>query len=186
MILYLCMAREDPNRWLEIVGGALALASVSAGPAAYSLTPLGTVTGTIATAGPLPGGPTTGDGNAKVSQELVNYLERRQGSARYLVAVNGSVSAAPFILQSGKPVIAMGGFTEDDPVPTVAEFKALVARGEVHDVYISTGGGAPRGTSSAAVDSWVKENGVVVPSSSYGGASQGMTLYDLSNTPPAH
>ena len=185
IILCLCLSSEKPNRWLKIIGGALALASVLAGPAAYSLTTLETVTGAIAIAGPLLGGPTSGDGNARVSQELVNYLERHQGSAKYLVAVNGSVSVAPFILQSGKPVIAMGGFTEADPVPTVTEFKALVTGGKVHDAYISTGGGALRGTSTAAVDTWVEENGVVVPSSAYGGAGSGMTLYDISDPRPA-
>ncbi len=66
------------------------------------------------------------------------------------MAVNGSQSAAPFILESGKAVIAMGGFTGSDPAPTLSEFKHLVATGKVHEVYISgtmggAGGGAPGG-----------------------------------------
>ena len=58
---------------------------------------------------------------------LVQYLEQHQGSATYLVAVNGSQSAGPFILESGKAVIAMGGFGGSDPAPTLSEFKQLVA-----------------------------------------------------------
>ena len=71
----------------------------------------------------------------------MRYLERHQGSAEYLVAVNGSQTAAPFILESGKAVIAMGGFTGTDPTPTLSEFEHLVATGKVHYVYVSSGGG---------------------------------------------
>ena len=83
----------------------------------------------------------------------MRYLERHQGSAAYLVAVNGSQTAAPFILESGKAVIAMGGFGGTDPAPTLSEFEHLVATGKVHYVYVSsgagTGGGGAR-TASAA------------------------------------
>jgi 4-amino-4-deoxy-L-arabinose transferase-like glycosyltransferase len=79
---------------------------------------------------------------------LVRYLEKHQGSATYLVAVNGSQSAAPFILESGKAVIAMGGFGGSDPAPTLSEFKHLVATGKVHYVYVSGGIGAGAGGGS--------------------------------------
>ncbi len=177
-ILWLSMTRLIRSPWLGLGAGALAAASVLAGPAAYSVTTLGSVTGTLATAGPLSG---TGGGNAKVSQRLVDYLERHQGSAAYLVAVNGSITAAPFILQSGKPVMAMGGFTDTDPAPTVTQFERLVATGRVHEVYI------PKGTvtfnsgmtSTEAVDAWVEKHGTVVATAAYGGEGHAMTLYDV-------
>ena len=75
----------------------------------------------------------------------MKYLEQHQGSATYLVAVNGSQSAAPFILESGKAVIAMGGFGGSDPAPTLSEFKHLVATGKVHYVYVSGGTGSAAG-----------------------------------------
>lgn len=75
----------------------------------------------------------------------MKYLEKHQGSATYLVAVNGSQSAAPFILESGKAVIAMGGFGGSDPAPTLNEFKHMVATGEVHYVYVSGGTGSTAG-----------------------------------------
>ena len=78
----------------------------------------------------------------------MRYLERHQGSAEYLVAVNGSQTAAPFILESGKAVIAMGGFGGTDPAPTLSEFEHLVATGKVHYVYVSSGGAG--GTPGAA------------------------------------
>jgi 4-amino-4-deoxy-L-arabinose transferase-like glycosyltransferase len=131
----------------------------------------------------------------------VRYLEQHQGSATYLVAVNGSQTAAPFILDSGKAVIAMGGFTGTDPTPTLSEFEHLVATGEVHYVYVSSGTGGGGGTPGAgggtlpggthgggqtenttsAVDSWVQKHGTVVSSSAYGGSSGGGTLYYVSS-----
>jgi 4-amino-4-deoxy-L-arabinose transferase-like glycosyltransferase len=180
-ILWLCMTRLIRSRWLALGAGALAAASVLAGPAAFSVTTLGSVTGTLATAGPLSG---TGGGNAKVSQRLVEYLERHQGSAAYLVAVNGSITAAPFILQSGKPVMAMGGFTDTDPAPTVTEFERLVATGRVHEVYIPKGtiNFGSTMTSTEAVDAWVEKHGTVVATAAYGGEGRGMTLYDVTSS----
>jgi 4-amino-4-deoxy-L-arabinose transferase-like glycosyltransferase len=92
--------------------------------------------------GARPGAAVGGGGGAStVNTALVRYLERHQGSATYLVAVDGSQAAAPFILESGKPVIAMGGFGGTDPAPTLSEFEHLVATGKVHYVSVSSGGG---------------------------------------------
>jgi 4-amino-4-deoxy-L-arabinose transferase-like glycosyltransferase len=200
LVLFLCMVRPKGTRWFALVAGTIAAASVLAGPAAYSLTTLGTTTSAIATAGPAsgasglgggagpgggggPGGtgssgaPTTartgvgvgagglagagagggaggGGGASTVNESLVRYLEKHQGSTTYLVAVNGSQSAAPFILESAKAVIAMGGFGGSDPAPTLSEFMHLVATGKVHYVYVSggtgtTGGGGGSGFGTA-------------------------------------
>jgi hypothetical protein len=258
LVLFLCLARPRVPRWFAIAAGSVAAVSLLAGPAAYSLTTLGTTTNGIATAGPsssaggiggggpggqgggpgggssasgapahartggFPGGGTGaggaptgahtgaraaaaggGGGASTANTALVRYLERHQGSAEYLVAVNGSQSAAPFILESGKAVIAMGGFTGTDPTPTLSEFEHLVVTGKVHYVYVSTGGrggggtpgasgggtspGATRGggqtaSTTSAVDSWVEKHGTVVSSSAYGGSSGGGTLYYVSSS----
>jgi 4-amino-4-deoxy-L-arabinose transferase-like glycosyltransferase len=197
LVLFLCLARPQVPRWFAVAAGAVAAASLLAGPAAYSLTTLGTTTNGIATAGPtsagggmgsggggpggrsgssgaptgartggFPGGGTGtagaptgahtgagataaagGGGASTANTALVRYLERHQGSAEYLVAVNGSQAAAPFILESGKAVIAMGGFTGTDPTPTLSEFEHLVSTGKVHYVYVSSGGGGGGGAS---------------------------------------
>jgi len=102
--------------------------------------------------------PGTGFGAVEdVSPPLVTYLTSHQGHAKYLLAVDGSDAAAGFILATGKPVIAMGGFLGTDPAPTLEEFKRLVAAGEVHYVLVDSGpaagtppsisgiGGAPSG-----------------------------------------
>ena len=234
LVLFLCLARPRAPRWVAVVAGTLAAASLLAGPAAYSLTTLGTTTNGIATAGPAssvggpgagagsaPGGPGVGTGASgapagtrtggppgggsgtaggppaaararaavagagggggasTADESLVRYLERHQGSSEYLVAVDGSQSAAPFILASGKAVIAMGGFAGTDPAPTLSEFEHLVATDKVHYVYVSSGGGAggPAGAGAggqtasmtSAGGSWVEKHGTVVSSSACGG-----------------
>jgi 4-amino-4-deoxy-L-arabinose transferase-like glycosyltransferase len=182
-MLFLALCRRVRARWIGVAAGTLAAASVLAGPAAYSLTTLGTVIGTIATAGPLSGtGPAGGGANGRVNQQLVDYLERHQGSATFLVAVNGSVTAAPFILQSGKPAIAIGGFTDTDPAPTVAEFELLVASGKVHSVYIPRGAGSAAGTNETnLVDAWAVHHGTIVNAAAYGQKGHTMVLYDVTN-----
>ena len=82
-------------------------------------------------------------GEASVDKGLVSFLTAHVGSAKYLVAVSGSMTAAPFIIATGKPVVAMGGFIGSDPAPTLSQFKHLVAIGQVH--YVLVGGGGPGG-----------------------------------------
>jgi 4-amino-4-deoxy-L-arabinose transferase-like glycosyltransferase len=182
LVLFLSMTRRPRVRWLAAVAGVVAAASVLAGPAAYSLTTLGIVPGIVARAGPTSG--SGWDGKVTVSQKLIDYLERHQGSATYLVAVNGSDTGASFILRTGRPVIAMGGFTGSDPAPTLGEFEHFVVTGRVRFVYLPWGIGSPGGRETAAgsVAAWVEQHGTVVPSAAYGGGSADRTLYDVSSS----
>jgi 4-amino-4-deoxy-L-arabinose transferase-like glycosyltransferase len=110
-----------------------------------------------------------------VNKALVTFLEKHQGSARYLVAVDGSMTSAPIIIDTGKAVMTMGGFNGSDPYPSLSKFEKLVATGQVHYVLVGSqlaGGPGPTGTSNiTAIDRWVQEHGTVVPASSYGGGS---------------
>jgi 4-amino-4-deoxy-L-arabinose transferase-like glycosyltransferase len=129
------------------------------------------------------GPPSGGGGGQTVSHALLTYLEAHQGSAEYLVAVEGSQTAAPYILETGRPVIAMGGFGGTDPAPTLTQFEALVRTGKVHFVYLGGSGGAggPGGRSSttSSIEQWLTEHGTVVEASAYGGSTGG-TLYEVS------
>ena len=147
-------------RWLAVGAAIVAAVTVLAGPAAYTITSIGnSYSGATPTAGPTTSGGMggfggaggggfgralglgqSGGGSASTTETAVDkFLVAHRGSAEYIVAVSGSQSAAPIILATGKPVIAMGGFTGTDPAPTLAQFKKLVAEGKVH--YVMTGGG---------------------------------------------
>ena len=80
-------------------------------------------------------------------------------TTRWAAATDGSQSAASLELATGgKAVMAIGGFTGSDPAPTLAQFKAYVAAGDI-TYYIAGGqGGGPGGGSGTAsqITSWVE------------------------------
>jgi 4-amino-4-deoxy-L-arabinose transferase-like glycosyltransferase len=126
----------------------------------------------------------------------------RATTARWALAVVGAPGAAAAELASGKAVMAIGGFMGSDPSPTLAQFQAYVANGEVR--YFSGAGrggmrsggphgfpgggsggrrggvpgfGGPGGAGggsgeSAAITQWVAQNFRTVDVG-------GVTLYDL-------
>jgi 4-amino-4-deoxy-L-arabinose transferase-like glycosyltransferase len=101
------------------------------------------------------GGPGGLGGNTQVSSALAKLLEQGASSYKWVAATEGSEEAAPLQLATGDPVMAIGGFNGTDPWPTLAVFKELVAKHEVH-YYVGQGrqsfGG---GQGSSAIASWV-------------------------------
>ncbi|GIE15745.1 ArnT family glycosyltransferase [Paractinoplanes ferrugineus] len=114
---------------------------------------------------------TGGFGGGQVSSEVVALLKATNN--RWAAATNGSMQAAPLQLGSGKPVMAIGGFTGSDPSPTLAQFQAYVKAGEVR-YYIGGGfGGRGRGSGDGqSISQWVADN---YTSTTVGGS----TVYDL-------
>jgi 4-amino-4-deoxy-L-arabinose transferase-like glycosyltransferase len=149
---------------LAAVAGVIA---VAAGPAAYSAANLGhALNGNNVIAGPasasaagMPGG----GGQGAVSDELIAYLQAHRGSAKYLVAASGSQTTAPIIVRTGAAVVTIGGFSGNDPAPTVAQLAAMVAAGELKYVLIGGDRGGPGG-GSQALTTWVKAHGTPVTS----------------------
>ena len=102
-----------------------------------------------------------GGGGASLTDEAIAYLQAHQGSAKYLLAANGSQTTASVIIATGEPVVTIGGFSGSDPAPTLAQFKSMVASGELEYVLVSGSGGGPGGGSSEITD-WVEANGTAV------------------------
>lgn len=74
---------------------------------------------------------------AQVDPQLVRYLEANRGQARYLVATSTSLAAAPFIVQSGLPVMPLGGFNGNDQIFTVDQLESLIRQGQVRYFWLS-------------------------------------------------
>jgi hypothetical protein len=70
---------------------------------------------------------------------LTTLLEQDSGLHRWAAATVGSSTAAALQLASGQSVMAIGGFNGGDPAPTLAQFTARVAAGDIH--YFIVGGG---------------------------------------------
>ncbi|MCI4660107.1 glycosyltransferase family 39 protein [Cryobacterium zhongshanensis] len=133
-------------------------------------------TDTAANAGDSGSAPTGSGSDSATSSELSALLTT--STARWAAAVDGSQSAATLELSTGVAVMAIGGWSSD-PTPTLAEFQAYVAAGDV-DYYISgsQGGGMGSGDGTAtAIATWVA---ATYTATTVGGS----TVYDLS-TPAA-
>jgi 4-amino-4-deoxy-L-arabinose transferase-like glycosyltransferase len=95
------------------------------------------------------------------SAAMTALLEADASSYRWVAATVGAQNAAGYQLASGKSVMPIGGFNGSDPSPTLAQFKAWVAAGEIH-YFIgsgSIGGGGRQGgigsNTASAIASWV-------------------------------
>jgi 4-amino-4-deoxy-L-arabinose transferase-like glycosyltransferase len=114
------------------------------------------------------------------SAAMTKLLKANASSYRWVAAAVGSQNASGYQLASGYSVMPIGGFNGSDPTPTLAQFKAWVAAGEIH-YFIGSGGvtgdgqGGPGGSStgsSSAIASWV--------SSTFTAQTvDGVTVYDL-------
>ncbi len=74
------------------------------------------------------------------SAALTTLLQTDASSYTWVAAAVGSNNASGYQLASEQPVMAIGGFNGSDPSPTLAQFKAYVANGQIH-YFIASGGG---------------------------------------------
>ncbi len=197
--LLIALAVAGLGRLPQRLAGGLATAALLvslAGPTAYAVETTATPhTGSIPSAGPAtagafggggrPGGgmPQGGGGaggllNGSESTDTITaLLQADADDYTWVAAAVGSNSASGYQLASEEPVMAIGGFNGSDPSPTLADFQACVAAGDIH-YFIASGGGGfggnQMGGSSASSDiaAWVEENFTAT-------TVDGVTLYDL-------
>jgi 4-amino-4-deoxy-L-arabinose transferase-like glycosyltransferase len=125
-----------------------------------------------------PAGAGAGFGQAsQLSSSVITYLEQHQGSAKYLLAANSSKITAPIIIETGRAVVTIGGFSGSDPAPTVSQLASMVAAGQLKYVLVSSGGpgGRSGGGTASSIDTWVKAHGTAVT----GLTVSGGTLYKV-------
>ncbi|MDD7942541.1 glycosyltransferase family 39 protein [Actinomycetospora lutea] len=127
--------------------------------------------------GGAPGG--GGPGEARTSAELTALLT--SAGTRWSAATVSAQSASGLELASGTAVMAIGGFTGSDAAPSLAQFQAFVAAGDIHWFVASggpgvgPGGGAGDGVGTQ-ITAWVAAH---YTATTVGGT----TVYDL--TQPA-
>jgi 4-amino-4-deoxy-L-arabinose transferase-like glycosyltransferase len=104
-----------------------------------------------------PGG--RGPGGVDSDNAALAALVKRADN-RWAAATVGSFTAGSLELKTGASVMAIGGFTGSDNSPTLAQFQAYVADGQVR--YFIPGDrkgppGAKSGTASE-ITTWVQQN----------------------------
>ncbi|WP_125567823.1 glycosyltransferase family 39 protein [Companilactobacillus insicii] len=148
-------------------------------PSFWSLTPtLAGESAQIPTAGPSllqqgGGGMGTNAGGmgGSTNSTLLKYLEKHQGDAEYLFATDDSSTAAPYIISTGKAVMAIGGFNGTDKAITLKQFKKLVKEGKLKYYY----SGGKTGGSNTAIVNWIKKNAKKVKLSNSTSATSSIT-----------
>jgi hypothetical protein len=112
-------------------------------------------------------------GETSVNKTLLKLLENGASGYKWVAATVGSQEAAPIELATGgDAVLAIGGFNGTDPTPTLAQFKAMVAKGEIHYYLGANGESFGGGGKSNAILSWVEAH---YKKETVGGT----TVYDL-------
>lgn len=138
MALVLLLAKLLPKlrapRLLQatIIGGLLTLLIA---PTTWSILSLANTGSALPAAGPSQRGafPTgfTGGEQQNTDTRLIQYLLTNRGSAKYMLATLNANTAAPIILATGQPVMALGGFIGSDQIVTQAQLIQLIDKGTV-------------------------------------------------------
>ncbi len=69
-----------------------------------------------------------------LNQDLLDYLQANTQESRYLFAVQSANEGASYVLETGRPVLYMGGFGGNDPVIDAQGLADLVEAGELRYV----------------------------------------------------
>ena len=111
--------------------------------------------------------------SSSVGTALSKLLKADASNYKWVAAAVGSNSAAGYQLATQEAVMPVGGFNGSDPSPTLAEFKADVAKGEIHYFIGGTLGASNGGSNvSSQIASWVAAHYTAK-------TVDGVTLYDL-------
>ena len=117
-----------------------------------------------------------------VSEAMLAYLQANTKGIKYLLAVPSSNVGSNLVLETGRPVLFMGGFSGSDPVVNASGLAKLVANGDLRYVLYGGQGGGPSGSSDIAT--WLNGNcqivsdfGEAAGQNQAGPGGSGSTLY---------
>ncbi|UOO37868.1 glycosyltransferase family 39 protein [Oscillospiraceae bacterium CM] len=171
-----------PQKLLAVISGGLTLLSLLVAPFYWSLTVVLYVeqNSTLPYAGPELASTaeirgmtpnqevlTTGDSGTR---SLEAYLVAHYKEGTYLVVSQRANDVAQFIVDTGLPAVAYGGFLGSDNAMTLESLKALVAEGKVTYFLITGQSGG-----NSELTSYVKENATLIDASLYLGSTQQAT-----------
>lgn len=97
---------------------------------------------------------------APPSQSVLDLLEHHSSGQQWAAATYSAANAARYQLESGRPVIPLGGWLGTDPTPTLEQFQSLVAQHRI-GYFIWQQDLLKRGELSAetrGITDWVRSN----------------------------
>jgi 4-amino-4-deoxy-L-arabinose transferase-like glycosyltransferase len=116
--------------------------------------------------------------------KLIHFLLSNKKNEKFLVAVHSATIASPIILETGQPVMAMGGYADKDNILTVEKVRNLVNEGKVRYFFILKIRNKKKHPQMWKLDHWITKNGKLVPQELWRGNFKGndsfskMLLYD--------
>jgi 4-amino-4-deoxy-L-arabinose transferase-like glycosyltransferase len=178
---------------IRTIVAVCAVALLFIAPCVWSCTPFvyGN-SGILPVAGPqlAPGsggmGPGNGNpGNTSGISTLGDYLLSHTTRETWIAAVPGSNDGANLIIETGKPVMALGGFSGTDQVLTLDSVKERIQDGRVRYFLLSSQGGGGMGSGNSEILTWVSSHCAAVPASDLGSSSSAVTptFSNLSEVP---
>ena len=121
-----------------------------------------------------------GRNRSGINSELLDFLQANTQDVNYLLAVPSSQQGASYVIETGRPVLYMGGFSGQDEVVSADDLAVMVANGELR--YILYGG--DRGNKEDIVN-WLNSSCTMVDGFTFNqngsqgqGGSQQMKLYE--------
>ena len=168
-----------PGQYRRVAVAVMTPLTLLAAPLATSIATDGrSITGANPLAGPGP------SATQPATQPLASFLRTHRGTATWGAAVVTATPAARLQLDSGVPILPIGGFMGSVPTPTLADVQDWVSDGRLR--YLVLGGpylgfapgqtpGSLAGTQAARIVTWAQAHGrrVTVP-------GDATTVYDLS------
>ncbi|WP_321504958.1 glycosyltransferase family 39 protein [uncultured Methanoregula sp.] len=184
VLVYFRLKPTSRDIRLPTIAAILAIGILFVAPFVWSCTPLAYGSGNLLpSAGPqsTQGGRGMSGGNGFPGQEnsttqLADYLVSHSSGETWIVAVPSSHEAASLILETGRPVISLGGFSGSDNILSTGSLTSLLKAGKVRYFYTpSSDFGGDRMSGNAEVLSWVSSHCSAVPASEYRAGGSNLT-----------
>jgi 4-amino-4-deoxy-L-arabinose transferase-like glycosyltransferase len=191
VLLYLKARHIEGTGTLPKIVAVGAIALLFIAPFVWACTPLMYGSGNLPTAGPrqsgqgsdMGGSSTNGGMNSMPggisegsTSGLSTYLLSHTTNETWIVAEPSSMSAAGLIIETGKPVMALGGFGGSDQVLSTESLADLVSAGKIRYFYLpEEQGGRGSNSGTSAIASWVADHCTAIPSSEWGSSSTGFS-----------
>ena len=116
--------------------------------------------------GMMRGGGMSGTGSG--TSGLAGYLTSHRTNETWIVAVPSAMNGAGLILETGDPVMALGGFSGTDQILSIEKLKNLVQDGKVRYFLTSSVAGGREGSSgNSGIFTWVQCTCTAVPVTEY-------------------
>jgi 4-amino-4-deoxy-L-arabinose transferase-like glycosyltransferase len=91
-------------------------------------------------------------GQSQANDGLIKYLEENKGNAKWIVATTSAQNAESLIISSNEAVMALGGFSGNDPILTTDKLAQLVKNGQIRFFLLQSGFGRQGGFSPDQID----------------------------------